>query len=91
MAENTGTYTAMDYADIMEHLVGRWNVKNLTGLNGDAAAMQEYVIKLPDRIRKLAEKATGAQEGEGGGVGGKGGGRGLAKSAGRMEEGDCKE
>ncbi|PNW70003.1 hypothetical protein CHLRE_17g701700v5 [Chlamydomonas reinhardtii] len=58
VAENTGTYTAMDYADIMEHLVGRWNVKNLTGLNGDAAAMQEYVIKLPDRIRKLAEKAT---------------------------------
>ncbi|KAG2491318.1 hypothetical protein HYH03_010324 [Edaphochlamys debaryana] len=57
VAERTGTYTAMDYADIVEYLVGRWNVPELTGLNGEAAAAQEYVIKLPNRIRKLAEKA----------------------------------
>lgn len=57
VAEKTGTYTAMDYADIMEHLCKRWDVANRTGLNGDAAAAQEYVMKLPNRIRKLAEKA----------------------------------
>lgn len=59
VAEKTGTYTAMDYADIMEHLCKRWDVANRTGLNGDAAAAQEYVMKLPNRIRKLAEKAQG--------------------------------
>lgn len=59
VAEKTGTYTAMDYADIMEHLCKRWDVANRTGLSGDAAAAQEYVMKLPNRIRKLAEKAQG--------------------------------
>ncbi|GLI64991.1 hypothetical protein VaNZ11_008416 [Volvox africanus] len=58
VAEKTGTYTAMDYADIMEHLVGRWKVPERTGLNGEAAHAQEYLVKLPDRIRKLAEKAA---------------------------------
>ncbi|GIL44757.1 hypothetical protein Vafri_2264 [Volvox africanus] len=58
VAEKTGTYTAMDYADIMEHLVGRWKVPERTGLKGEAARAQEYLVKLPDRIRKLAEKAA---------------------------------
>ncbi|GFR48540.1 hypothetical protein Agub_g10437 [Astrephomene gubernaculifera] len=58
VAERTGTYTAMDYADIVEYLVGRWKVPERTGLNGEAAAAQEYVIKLPDRIRRLAEKTA---------------------------------
>jgi len=57
VAERTGTYTAFDYADIVEHLVQRWKVTELKGLSGDAAEAQEYVAKLPDRIRKLAERA----------------------------------
>ncbi|KXZ50904.1 hypothetical protein GPECTOR_14g151 [Gonium pectorale] len=58
VAEKTGTYTAMDYADIIDHLVVRWDVANRSGLNGNAAEAQEYVMKLPNRIRKLAEKAA---------------------------------
>ncbi|PNH12045.1 Acyl-[acyl-carrier-protein] desaturase, chloroplastic [Tetrabaena socialis] len=42
----------------MEHLVVRWDVANRSGLSGEAAAAQEYVVKLPDRIRKLAERAS---------------------------------
>lgn len=33
VAERTGTYTAQDYASIMEHLVQRWEVGSRTGLS----------------------------------------------------------
>jgi hypothetical protein len=36
-----------------------WDVANRTGLSGDAASAQEYLVKLPNRIRRLAEKAAG--------------------------------
>jgi acyl-[acyl-carrier-protein] desaturase len=32
-------------------------VADRSGLSGEAAEAQEYVVKLPDRIRKLAERA----------------------------------
>jgi acyl-[acyl-carrier-protein] desaturase len=35
VAEKTGTYTAMDYADIMEHLVKRWRVAERSDLTGE--------------------------------------------------------
>ncbi len=101
MAERTGTYTAFDYADIMEHLIGRWEVpkrhvskrcfpppnparampcatiRPLNGgprgaavlllcpqfQSGEAAKAQEYLVDLPARIRKLAERAQGASRG----------------------------
>ena len=31
VAEYTGTYTASDYLDIMEHLIQRWSVGSRTG------------------------------------------------------------
>lgn len=37
--------------------MGRWDVGKLEGLSGEAAEAQEYLVKLPDRIRKLAERA----------------------------------
>lgn len=57
VAERIEVYTASDYADIMEHLIKRWDIENRQ-LSGDAAAAQEYVCKLPPRIRKLAERAA---------------------------------
>ena len=58
VAERTGTYTAFDYADIMDHLIDRWAVGKREGLSGEAAEAQEYLVKLPERIRKLAERAN---------------------------------
>jgi len=58
VAETTGTYSADDYASIMEHLVKRWEVKDVAVTSGEAAEAQEYVMKLPGRIRKLAERAA---------------------------------
>lgn len=56
VAERVGVYTASDYADIMEHLIKRWEIED-RNLSGDAAKAQEYVCKLPTRIRRLAERA----------------------------------
>ena len=35
VAQRLGVYTARDYADILEFLVRRWGVQDLTGLSGD--------------------------------------------------------
>jgi acyl-[acyl-carrier-protein] desaturase len=57
VAERTETYTAMDYADIMEHLNERWKIGERSDLTGEACEAAEYLMKLPDRIRKLTERA----------------------------------
>uniref|UniRef100_A0A061R077 Plastid acyl-acp desaturase n=2 Tax=Tetraselmis sp. GSL018 TaxID=582737 RepID=A0A061R077_9CHLO len=56
VAENLKVYTAYDYADIMDHLINRWEVPSREGLSAEAAKEQEYLCKLPARIRKLAER-----------------------------------
>lgn len=57
VAQRIGVYTAVDYADIIDHLVRIWDIENLEGLSGKAAKDQEYLCKLPVRYRKLAERA----------------------------------
>ncbi|XWS09433.1 hypothetical protein CRYUN_Cryun40dG0084100 [Craigia yunnanensis] len=57
VAQRLGVYTAKDYADIVEFLVNRWKVKDLTGLSADGRKAQDYVCELPPRIRKLEERA----------------------------------
>ncbi|KAK2971234.1 hypothetical protein RJ640_014242 [Escallonia rubra] len=64
VAQRLGVYTARDYADILEFLVGRWKVSDLSGLSGEGRKAQEYVCGLPPRIRRLEERAQGrAKEG----------------------------
>ncbi|GER27903.1 acyl-[acyl-carrier-protein] desaturase [Striga asiatica] len=57
VAQRLGVYTARDYADILEHLVGRWKVGSLTGLSGKGRIAQDYVCGLGGRIRRLEEWA----------------------------------
>ncbi|GKV45589.1 hypothetical protein SLEP1_g52654 [Rubroshorea leprosula] len=57
VAQRIGVYTAKDYADILEFLVGRWNVEKLTGLSGEGRKAQDFVCGLPTRIRRLEERA----------------------------------
>lgn len=59
VAQRLGVYTAKDYADILEFLVGRWKVGDLTGLSSEGRKAQEYVCRLPPRIRRLEERAQG--------------------------------
>lgn len=57
VAQRLGVYTAMDYADIIEHLVKRWDLEHLEGLSGSVEKEREYLCRLPDRFRKLAERS----------------------------------
>jgi hypothetical protein len=47
----------------MEHLNKRWEIAGKGVTSGAAQEAQEYVIALPDRIRKLTERAAGAARG----------------------------
>lgn len=62
VAQRVGVYTADDYANIMEHLITRWDIANLNLESGEAAEAQEYVMKLPVRVRRLAERAAARQK-----------------------------
>eukprot|EP00887_Chlorella_sp_A99_P004594 scaffold4.g4594.t1 len=55
IAQNIGVYTAEDYCRNIEHLIERWNIKSLQGLNEKGRAAQEFVCALPDKVRRLAE------------------------------------
>jgi len=57
VAQRLGVYTAIDYADIIAHLVKRWDLEKLEGISGDAQKELEYICKLPERYRKLAERS----------------------------------
>lgn len=57
VAQRLGVYTAKDYADILEFLVGRWKVQDLTGLSGEGRKAQEYLCGLAPRIRRLEDRA----------------------------------
>lgn len=57
VAQRLGVYTADDYADILEFLIGRWRLEKLDGLRGEGRCAQDFVCGLPSRIRKLQERA----------------------------------
>ncbi|XP_031266423.1 stearoyl-[acyl-carrier-protein] 9-desaturase, chloroplastic-like isoform X3 [Pistacia vera] len=57
VTQRLGVYTAKDYADILEFLLGKWNVEKLTGLSGEGHRAQDFVCELPRRIRRLEKKA----------------------------------
>ena len=59
VAERSEIYTPKDYADILDHLLKDWDIEHLKGLGNKAEAAQEYLCKLPERYRKVAERFAG--------------------------------
>jgi acyl-[acyl-carrier-protein] desaturase len=57
VAQRLGVYTALDYAEIIKHLVKTWDLENLDGLSSEGEKEREYLCKLPERYRKLAERS----------------------------------
>lgn len=57
VAQRLGVYTADDYARIVEHLVGAWDVANRQ-VSGKAARMQEYLCGYAERCRVVAAQAA---------------------------------
>jgi acyl-[acyl-carrier-protein] desaturase len=58
VAQRIGVYTARDYADIVEDLVEHWKIASLRGLSDFAAEAQEYLCRLADRYRMIADRIT---------------------------------
>lgn len=57
-AQRIGVYTSSDYVDILEKLIVRWDIANIKNLTDEAEKARDYLIKLPMRMRRLAERMT---------------------------------
>jgi acyl-[acyl-carrier-protein] desaturase len=56
-AQRLGVYTTADYTDILESLITEWNIANITGINDAAEKARDYLMALPQRFRKIAERS----------------------------------
>jgi len=56
VAQDLNIYTGVDYADIMDHLNEFWNIDKVSVTSPEAQEAQEYVMKVPTRFRKLAQR-----------------------------------
>ncbi|MFC2110310.1 acyl-ACP desaturase [Bacteroidota bacterium] len=56
VAQRAGVYTAYDYIDILEKLNKAWEIDKFTGLTPEADKARTYLMRLPDRMRRIAER-----------------------------------
>jgi acyl-[acyl-carrier-protein] desaturase len=57
-AQRLGVYTTIDYTDILENLIKEWDLGNMRSLNDAAERARDYLMALPDRFRRVAERTT---------------------------------
>jgi len=55
-AQRIGVYTSTDYVDILQKLINRWDIGNINNLTDEAEKARDYLIKLPSRMLRLAER-----------------------------------
>ena len=56
-AQRLGVYTTLDYTYIMESLIQEWNISNICNLNSAAEKGRDYLMSLPERFKKIAERS----------------------------------
>jgi acyl-[acyl-carrier-protein] desaturase len=56
VAQRSGVYSAFDYIDILEKLNNAWQIDKFTGLTPEADKARAYLMKLPSRMRRIAER-----------------------------------
>ncbi|CAL5348087.1 unnamed protein product [Camellia sinensis] len=56
VAQRLGVYTVIDYANILDFLVDKWNVEKLSQLSTEGRKAQDYVCRLGQKIRRLEER-----------------------------------
>ena len=59
-AQRLGVYTSWDYTNILESLVIEWNIGNISSLNEQGEKARDYLMKLPERFRRVAERTVKA-------------------------------
>ena len=57
-AQRLGVYTSVDYVDILQKLIDRWDIGNMTTLSDEAEKARDYLMKLPSRMLRLADRIT---------------------------------
>lgn len=55
-AQRLGVYTSYDYIDILSDLLKRWNIGDINELNDDAQRARDYLMRLPDRLKRISER-----------------------------------
>ena len=55
-AQRIGVYTSLDYIEILDKLINRWNIGSITGLNDEAEKARDYLMTLPSRMLRLADR-----------------------------------
>jgi acyl-[acyl-carrier-protein] desaturase len=63
-AQRIGVYTAADYVDILEKLNVKWDIANMNGLTAEAEKARDYLMKLPERMKKISERLIIPEEGQ---------------------------
>ena len=56
VAQSTKIYTVEDYVGVFEKLNAEWEIKDREVTTIEAIQAQEYLLKLPQRYLKLADK-----------------------------------
>lgn len=55
-AQRLGVYTSLDYVDIIRKLINLWNIDKIVNLNEEAEKARDYIMKLPDRLDRIAQR-----------------------------------
>ncbi|MVM38712.1 acyl-ACP desaturase [Spirosoma sp. HMF3257] len=55
-AQRLGVYTTYDYIEIAESLLVDWKIDTITDLNDAGQRARDYVMALPARLRRIAER-----------------------------------
>ena len=55
-AQRTMVYTTQDYIDILKALLKEWKIEELTELNDKAERAREYLVALPSRLERIADR-----------------------------------
>lgn len=55
-AQRLGVYTTYDYIDILEKLNAHWEIAKMTDLNDEAEKARDFLVKLPSRMTRIAER-----------------------------------
>ena len=57
-AQRLGVYTSLDYTQILDSLLEEWKIGSISNLTGAAEKGRDYLMSLPERFRKVAERTT---------------------------------
>ena len=61
-AQRLGVYTTFDYIEIMEKLNSYWQIDKLNSLTDEAEKARDYLMKLPDRMKRIANRISIPQD-----------------------------